>query len=65
MERAWRHETDAASFHRRQEPLYVGLIYIHCYWITTLLILLNCEGMRTPISGKKLKTLPFKYSSSG
>lgn len=49
MERAWRHEADAASFHRRQEPVYVGLIYLHRDWVTALLVVLNCEGMNTPI----------------
>jgi hypothetical protein len=39
---------DAASFHRRQEAVYGGTIYLHRDWITALLIVPNCDEMNTP-----------------
>jgi hypothetical protein len=58
VERAWRHELDAASFHIRQEPVYVGMLNVHLDWIASFSIVLNCEGSNIPVSGAL-----FSYSS--
>lgn len=55
VERAWHHKLDDASFHLGQEPIHTGILYLHLDWVSTFLIMLNCEGTKEhpPISGEE------------